>query len=145
MIYIASDHAGYELKKELVDYFKKQNIKIEDLGTDSLESVDYPDFGIKLGKAVSSNDNSYGIAICGTGIGISIAANKVNGIRAALVYDTNTAALAKKHNNANVIAFGGRTTSFEEAISYIKAYENEQYETRHQNRLNKIRKYEEQK
>lgn len=145
MIIIASDHAGYPLKEQLINYFKENNISYKDLGTNNLDSVDYPDFGIKLGEEVATGKYEYGIAICGTGIGISIAANKVNGIRAALVHDTNTAELAKKHNNANIIAFGGRTTSLEEAINIINAYTNETYEQRHEKRLEKIRKYEESK
>lgn len=142
-IVIASDHAGYELKTQIIEYFNNINVKVTDLGTNSLESVDYPDFGTKLGEAVVSNNYDFGIGICGTGIGISIAANKVKGVRAALVYDTNTAALAKKHNNANIIAFGGRTTTLEQAVSYIKAFSEEKYESRHNLRLDKIRKYEE--
>lgn len=145
MIAIASDHAGFELKEQLINYFNKNNIAVKDLGTNSLDSVDYPEFGIKLGEEIATGNYEYGIAICGTGIGISIAANKVSGIRAALVYDTTTASLAKKHNNANIIAFGGRTTTLAEAISYINAYNNEVYEQRHQKRLNIIRKYEESK
>ncbi len=142
MIAIASDHAGYELKEQLKKYFDKRNVEYKDLGAYSLESVDYPDFGIKLGEAVVGDKLDYGIAICGTGIGISIAANKVNGVRAALVYDENTAKLAKQHNNANIIAFGGRTTSFEKAVSLIEAFESETYELRHQKRVDKIKEYE---
>lgn len=144
MIAIASDHAGYDLKEQLKTYFKENNIKVEDLGTNSLDSVDYPDYGIKLGKAISGGNYEFGIAICGTGIGISIAANKVKGVRAALVYDQNSASLAKKHNNANVIAFGGRTTSLAEAIKIVEAYRNESFEDRHQDRLDKLRKFEDQ-
>ncbi len=145
MIAIGSDHAAYSLKKELKKYFDEKNIKYEDLGTDSLESVDYPDFGIKVGKAVASGKYEYGIVMCGTGIGISIAANKVKGVRAALVYDENTARLAKEHNNANIIAIGGRTTSLENAIKIVEAYNNANFETRHQNRIDKINEYEEKK
>ncbi len=142
MIVIGSDHAGYPLKKELIKYFDKKNIKYEDLGTNSTNSVDYPDFGIKVGKAVASGNYDYGVVICGTGIGISIAANKVKGVRAALVYDENTAKLAKEHNNANVIAFGGRTTTIENAIKIIEAYDKSNFELRHQKRIDKITEYE---
>ena len=85
MIVIAADHAGYELKEGLKAYFDKNNMAYKDLGTHSLESVDYPDYGFKIGKAIQSGDYEFGIAICGTGIGISIAANKVSGARAAQI------------------------------------------------------------
>lgn len=142
MIVFASDHAGYELKEKLIQHFKSQHIEVRDLGSYSLDSVDYPDYGVKIGKEVVKNPYEVGVAICGTGIGISIAANKVKGARAALVYDENTARLAKKHNNANIIAFGGRTTSFEDAVKMIEAFRNETFEERHQNRINKIKEYE---
>lgn len=143
MIVIASDHAGYELKEKLIQYFKDQHVEIRDLGTYSLDSVDYPDYGVKLGKEVTKNEYEMGIGICGTGIGISIAANKVKGVRAALVYDENTAILAKKHNNANIITMGGRTTEYKDAIKMIEAFRNETFEDRHQIRVDKIAKYEE--
>ncbi len=142
MIVITSDHAGYELKEGLKAYFDKNNVAYEDLGTHSLESVDYPDYGFKIGKAIQSGDYEFGIAICGTGIGISIAANKVSGARAALVYDENTAVLARQHNNANIIALGGRTTKLDDAIRYINLFKNTDFEIRHQNRINKLNNYE---
>lgn len=142
MIVFASDHAGYELKEKLIQHFKNQHIEVRDLGTYSLDSVDYPDYGVKIGKEVVKNPYEVGVAICGTGIGISIAANKVKGVRAALVYDENTARLAKKHNNANIIAFGGRTTTFEDAVKMIEAFRHETFEERHQTRINKIKEYE---
>lgn len=145
MVVIASDHGGYELKQGLIAYFKTKNIPYIDLGTNGIESVDYPDFGIKLGEEVIKHKRDLGIAICGTGIGISIAANKVDGIRAALIYDENTARLAKEHNNANVIALGGRTTKLDDAIKYVEVFLNTQFEERHQLRLDKITKYEEKK
>ncbi len=142
MILITSDHGGYELKEGIIKYFKNNNIAYKDLGTNSNESVDYPDFGIKLGEELMKNEYEFGIVICGTGIGISIAANKVKGIRAALIYDLNTARLAKEHNNANVIALGGRTTKLEDAISYINKFKETKFELRHQSRIDKISKYE---
>ena len=145
MIVIASDHAAYPLRVSLLKYFDKNKINYLDLGTNSLESVDYPDYGIKLGKAVMSGKYEYGIAMCGTGIGISIAANKVKGVRAALVTNEKTAALAKEHNNANVIAFGGRTTTLKEAIKIIKAFNKAKYDPRHQKRIDKITNYEAEK
>jgi ribose 5-phosphate isomerase B len=142
MIVIAADHAGYELKEGLKAYFDKNNMAYKDLGTHSLESVDYPDYGFKIGEAIQSGDYEFGIAICGTGIGISIAANKVSGARAALVYDDNTAVLARQHNNANIIALGGRTTKLDDAIRYVNLFKNTDFEIRHQQRINKLNNYE---
>ena len=140
-IAIGSDHAGYELKEGLKKYFNKANISYIDVGTDNAAtSVDYPDYGKKVAMEVISKHLDFGIAICGTGIGISIAANKVKGIRAALIYDMLTAKLAKEHNNANVIAFGGRVTSLEEAIKMLDVYMNTKFDERHQSRIDKIGK-----
>lgn len=142
MIAIGSDHAGFELKQQLVAYFEGKKIAYQDFGTDSLASVDYPDYGIKVGEAVASGIYTFGIVICGTGIGISISANKVKGIRAALVYDELTAKLAKEHNNANVIAIGGRTQTFESAVHLIETFRHSVFESRHQKRLDKLSNYE---
>jgi len=142
-IAMASDHAGFELKEAVKNYLNNQKIEVEDLGTYSLDSVDYPDYGKKLGVAVMSGSYDFGIAICGTGIGISIAANKVCGIRAALIYDETTARLAKEHNNANVIALGGRLLSKEEAYKLVDAFMHATFEERHLKRLNKIKEIEE--
>lgn len=141
-IAIGSDHGGYDLKEKIKAYFKEKEISYDDFGTDSEQSVDYPEFGKKVGNAVVKNNYDFGIVICGTGIGISIAANKVKGVRAALVYDTNTARLAKEHNNANVIALGGRTTPIKNAISMIEAYMQANFEPRHQKRIDKIEEIE---
>lgn len=141
-IAIASDHAGYKLKEELVNYLNKSSDVIN-LGTDSeTKSVDYPDFAEKVAAKVNEGDADFGILICGTGIGVSIAANKIRGIRAALVYDENTAMLAKKHNKANVITLGGRTTTPEESFKIVDSYINEVFEERHQKRIDKITKLE---
>ncbi|PKK88979.1 MAG: hypothetical protein CVV62_01620, partial [Tenericutes bacterium HGW-Tenericutes-7] len=120
-------------------YFDQKKISYDDLGTHSKDSVDYPDYGKKLGLSVVNNGYDFGIAICGTGIGISIVANKGKGVRAALVYDENTGRLAKEHNNANVIALGGRTTTREKAISIIESFMEASFEARHQTRINKIK------
>jgi ribose 5-phosphate isomerase B len=138
-IVIGSDHGGFDLKEHIKRYFNDQKILYEDLGTNSRDSVDYPDFGKKVGHAVNSGTYDFGIVICGTGIGISIAANKVKGIRAALVYDETTARLAREHNNANIIALGGRTTTPEKAISIINTFMNSTFEPRHQARIDKIK------
>jgi len=142
MIAIGSDHAGFELKEKLIAYFKENQMPFEDFGTNGMASVDYPDYGIKVGEAVAKGNYAFGIVICGTGIGISISANKVKGVRAALVYDENTARLARLHNNANVIALGGRTHSIELAIHLVETFKNESFELRHQKRLDKISIYE---
>lgn len=142
-IAIASDHAGFELKELVKTHLISEGDEVTDLGTYSLDSVDYPDYGKKLGEAVVKDPFDFGIAICGTGIGISIAANKVDGVRAALIYDNNTAELAKKHNNANVIAFGGRTTLKEDAFAMVDVFKQTSFEERHQKRLDKIKEIEE--
>jgi ribose 5-phosphate isomerase B len=116
--------------------------EVKDFGTDSLNSVDYPKFGFLVGEAVTKLGYDLGIVFCGTGIGASIAANKVLGVRAALIYDLNTAHLAKEHNNANVIAIGGRTTSTALAIQMIDEFLNTKFETRHQKRLDLLNDYE---
>jgi ribose 5-phosphate isomerase B len=140
---IGSDHGGYQLKENIKAYLKSRNIQIDDYGTNNEESVDYPDYAAKVAKAVLTEVYDFGILLCGTGIGISIAANKFKGIRAALVYDPETAHLAKAHNNANIIAIGGRTTTKEMAKQIIDAFIETKYEERHNTRLHKIAKLEE--
>ena len=136
-IFIASDHAGFELKKKLIDYYLKL-IDINDLGCYSLDSVDYPDFAQKLCINISDS-NHYGILICGTGIGMSIAANRYQHIRCALVNDIFTSEMARKHNNANVISIGARTIDFNKSIEIIDTFIQTNFEFgRHCSRLNKI-------
>ncbi len=137
-VVIGSDHGGYDLKNQIVAYLKDLNVDVLDKGTHNSNSVDYPDFAEKVGYAVLNEPVDFGIVLCGTGIGISIAANKIPGIRAALIYDDQTAMLAKAHNNANIIAIGGRTTTFDQAKSMIKIFMETPYETRHQKRIDKI-------
>ncbi len=142
-IYIGGDHSSPEFKQEIINHFTKEGYQMVNLGTDSFDSVDYPDYGIKVAERVASDDKSLGIIICGTGIGISIAANKVHGIRAALLYNKETAELAKQHNNANVIAFGARMFDVEEIIEMITIFlTNKFLGGRHANRLKKIADYE---
>lgn len=141
-ILIASDHGGYKLKQSLLKYLKEEGHEVIDLGTDSEKSVDYPIYGEKIGKEIAANKGDFGIAICGTGIGISIAANKVKNVRAALVYDENTARLAKEHNKANIICLGGRTTDVEKAKKIVDTFINSKFEARHQHRLDLISKME---
>lgn len=135
-IAIANDHGGFELKKHLVEYLTNEGHEVVDLGSTSNASVDYPIYGKRIGKEIVKGSYDFGIAICGTGIGISIAANKIKGVRAALIYDNKTAVLAKEHNNANIIALGGRTTKNKQAEELVEAFMNTQFESRHQNRIN---------
>lgn len=136
---IVSDHGGYALKEEL-----KKTFSFVDYGTDSEASVDYPDYAKKLGKAVQNGEIDLGVAICGTGIGISIALNKMKGIRAALCHDEFTARMARRHNNANVLCIGGRVTGVEVAKALTQVFLDETFEGgRHETRLNKIKAIEE--
>lgn len=138
-IAIASDHGGYELKGVITDYLTKKGHEAVDLGTYSTDSVDYSDYAEKCAEKVLSKEVDFGIVVCGTGIGISIAANKIKGIRCALCYSPETAALAKQHNNANIISLGGRTTSDETALKIVDAYMGAEFEGgRHQRRVDKI-------
>lgn len=136
---IASDHGGFALKEHLKKYLKTLNIEISDFGTDSEESVDYPIYGEICARAVADQKVERGIVCCGTGIGISIAANKVKGIRCALCTDENMAKLSRQHNNANIIALGGRTTSNEQAEKIVKVWLDTEFEGgRHQRRIDMI-------
>jgi ribose 5-phosphate isomerase B len=118
-IALASDHGGFELKTKVAEYLQSSGIEVSDLGTHSDESTDYPIWAKKCAEAVVSGEADKGIVFCGTGVGVSIAANKVRGARCALVTSDTMARLAAEHNQANLLALGGRTTSFEEAKSYI--------------------------
>ena len=136
---IACDHGGLVLKQCLKDVLEKRKYTVLDLGTHTTDSVDYPDYANKLAKVVVSKEADFGIVICGTGIGISIACNKIKGIRCALIHNKETAALCKEHNNANVISMGGRVLSEEQAVECLEAYLDAQFQGgRHQNRLDKI-------
>lgn len=140
-IAIASDHGGFQLKETLKEFLKERNIDIIDLGTHSKESVDYPSFGEACGEAVASGKADRGIVCCGTGIGISIAANKVKGIRCALCTDVTMAELTRKHNNANMLALGGRTTSFKEAEQITAVWLDTEFDGgRHQRRVEMLDK-----
>jgi ribose 5-phosphate isomerase B len=121
-IAVASDHAGYELKAALAADLEGLGYKILDLGTNGPASVDYPDFGKALGEAVAGHKATAGLAICGSGIGISIAANRVHGVRAALVQDEESAGLSREHNDANVLALGARKISLAEARAILKVF-----------------------
>lgn len=138
-IAIGSDHGGYALKQALIPFLQGRDIEVADAGTHSEDSVDYPCFGEAVGLLVAHGEADAGIVICGTGIGISIAANKVPGIRAALVTTPQMAELAKQHNNANILALGGRILTQETAEACIAAWLDASYEGgRHQRRLDLI-------
>lgn len=140
-IAIASDHGGFDLKEQLRRHYS--DLCLIDLGTYDSQSVDYPDYAKKMANEILSGSADLGILICGTGVGISIAANRYHGIRAALIYSAEVAELAKRHNNANVLVFGGRTMPFEDVINYIDTFLRAEYEGgRHQTRLNKIEQME---
>lgn len=121
-IAIAADHAGFEMKSQLVDELRQGGFAVLDLGTNSSQSVDYPDFADVLAKAIKAGQARRGVLICGTGIGISIAANRHKGIRAALCHDATDARLAREHNDANVLVLGGRTTGMENAKDCLKTF-----------------------
>lgn len=138
-IAIAADHGGFELKDILIDYLAEKGHSIINLGTDSPESVDYPDYAKACCDEVLSKRADFGILVCGTGVGISIAANKIDGIRCGLCPSKEIAALVKQHNNANVIALGGRFTSPEDAKDIVDSYMEARFEGgRHQQRVDKI-------
>ena len=139
----ASDHRGYKLKRMLMDYFKDK-YEIEDYGAYSEESTDYPDFAFKLGEHVASNHVEYGVAICGSGIGISIACNKVKGIRCAKVDSLEDVVATRNDNDANIIAFGEKV-DFEKAKELVETFINTppSMEEKHERRRNKMKEYEE--
>lgn len=140
----ASDHRGYKLKQKLIEALKKQNYQIIDFGTTSEESTDYPDYAFALGEKVASKQVDYGIAICGSGIGISIACNKVKGIRCAKVSNAEEAKITRIDNDSNIVAFG-ESIQFEEALNIVTTFIQTPTSTleKHQRRIEKIRKYEE--
>jgi ribose 5-phosphate isomerase B len=138
-IALGADHAGFPVKETVRQFLQNAGYSVDDLGTWSEESVDYPDYGKAVGERVTSHQDEFGIAICGTGIGISIAANKVPGVRAALAHDVNTAKLAREHNDANVLAFGGRVVNGPQAIQMVQAFLSTPFAGgRHERRIEKI-------
>jgi ribose 5-phosphate isomerase B len=139
-IAVGSDHAGFELKAALAKHMADAGHQVIDHGTGSADTpVDYPEFGVAVGRSVAEGRADRGICICGTGIGIGIAANKVGGVRAATVHDVTTARLARRHNDANIICLGGRTTGSAEAVDAVDAFFASEFEGgRHQRRLDEI-------
>jgi ribose 5-phosphate isomerase B len=143
-IAIGSDHAGFEAKEQAKREIAALGFDVDDKGTDNLDSVDYPDFGAAVGRAVVSGEVDRGVVICGSGIGISIAANKVPGVRAALCWNEETARLARQHNDANVLCIGARFIPPEEAAQMIRVFmETEFSGGRHQQRVEKLAKLDE--
>ena len=132
------DHAGFEIKEKIINFVKSLGHEIIDCGTNSNQSCDYPDFAFKVAESVAKNIADKGILICGTGIGMSIAANKVKGIRAAVCWNKETAALISQHNNANIICAGARFASVDDICSWIKIFLETKFEERHLKRINKI-------
>lgn len=139
-----SDHAGFGLKQLLVEQLGKAGHEVDDLGTHDGQPVDYPDYGAAVCRAVAGGDAQLGICVCGTGIGISIAANKIRGVRAAVVHDVSSARLARAHNDANVVCFGARLTGPVVAADSLEAFLDSTFDSgRHQRRIVKIDRLEE--
>jgi ribose 5-phosphate isomerase B len=142
-IAIGSDHAGFELKEDIKRILQERNETIIDMGTTGLESVDYTDYGLKVAELVSGGGAEKGILVCGTGIGMSIIANKVKGIRASLVFDLYTAIQSRRHLDANILVLGGRVTGKGLAEEIVKNWLDTSYEGgRHQRRIDKIEAWE---
>ncbi len=138
-IVLASDHAGFKLKENIKFYLRKKMNKVIDLGTNSTDSVDYPDYAHLLSKKMKKNNNQFGILICGTGIGMDITANRHKNIRAALCYNVKSAKLSREHNNANVITLGARLTKKKVALKCINVFLNTDFKGgRHLKRIKKI-------
>ncbi len=139
MILIASDHAAVELKRYLVSFLTDMSHEVRDLGTDGEESVDYPDFAHRLAEGILAGDAVQGILICGTGLGMSMSANRHPGIRAALCHDAYTAGMARKHNDANVLCLGARVLGTGVAEQIVRVFLSTPFEGgRHQRRVDKI-------
>ena len=138
-IFLASDHAGFELKQTIRKFLMKKGKKIMDLGTKNMNSVDYPDFAHLLARKMKKDKDNFGILVCGSGIGMDMAANKHKNIRAALCYNVRSAKLSRKHNNANVMTVGSRLTNKNVALKCVKAFLNTEFEGgRHLRRVKKI-------
>jgi len=138
-IAIASDHAGYDLKVQLKQELERLGFEALDLGTDGPASVDYPDFAVKVAEALQAGTVTRGVLVCGTGIGISMAANRHKHVRAALAHDHFTAKMSRQHNNANVLCLGGRTTGSDVAKDCLRVFLETEFEGgRHQNRVAKF-------
>ena len=139
MIAIGCDHGGYYLKQDIIDFLKKNGYEYKDYGTYSDESCDYPVYAKKVAHAVADGECEKGILICGTGIGVCITANKVKGIRAALVHDCFSAKATREHNDANILCMGGRVITEKDAVEFTKIFLTTEFEGgRHQRRIDQI-------
>ncbi|HJD38644.1 MAG TPA: ribose 5-phosphate isomerase B [Candidatus Blautia stercoripullorum] len=140
MIALGCDHGGFELKQEIIQYLEEKEIPYKDFGCDSTKSVDYPIYARKVGRAIQNGECEKGILICGTGIGISIAANKMKGIRAALCTDCFSAEATRQHNDANVLALGGRVVGTGLALKIVDTFLNTEFshDERHERRIRLI-------
>jgi len=139
VVYIGSDHAGFSMKEKTAEYIRSLGYTVRDMGTDSEKSVDYPDYGVKVARMVRKNNGSCGVIFCGTGIGISIAANKVPEIRAALCTSEFHAEMARRHNDANILAMGARVSSFDEVKKMVNKWFSTPFDGgRHEKRVKKI-------
>lgn len=140
MIALGCDHGGFELKQEIIQYLKEKQVEFKDFGTDSTASCDYPEYAKKVANAVASGECTAGILICGTGIGISMAANKVKGVRCALCHDCFSAEATRLHNDANILAMGGRVVGAGLAIKIVDTFLNTPFsnDERHIRRISKI-------
>jgi len=138
-IAMGADHAGYELKDALADHIRGRGFEVLDLGTNSPDSVDYPDFGVAVGRAVAGGEADLGVCVCGSGIGICMAADKIHGVRAGTVHDETSARLARQHNDANVICLGARLTGPAVATAAVDAWLDAEFEGgRHSRRTGKL-------
>lgn len=139
VIALASDHAGFEKKQVILNYFKEKGIEYKDFGCNSEESVDYPEFAHAIGEAIDNNEYEIGITFCGSGQGISITANKHQNVRSAICWSAEIAALSKQHNDANICAVPGRFVTNEEAIAIVEAFLSAEFEGgRHARRIAQI-------
>ena len=138
-IVIGADHAGYELKQHIVEYLAAQGHQVQDLGTHGPELVDYPDYAVRVARAVVAGEAEWGILICGTGIGMSIAANKVRGARAAVCTDCYMARMAREHNDARILCLGGRVLGLGSALDVVEVFLRTDFVGgRHAQRVDKI-------
>ncbi len=138
-IAVGCDHGGFEHKNAIVKFLEEKGHTVKDFGIHTPDSVDYPDIAIPLARSVASAENTLGILVCGTGIGMSLAANKVKGIRAAAVSEAFSAEFTRRHNNSNILCLGGRVISIEKAIELVDLFITTEFEGgRHQKRVDKI-------
>ncbi|MCW3835355.1 ribose 5-phosphate isomerase B [Sphingomonas canadensis] len=138
-IVIASDHAAFSMKSEIADWLRERGHEVIDLGTNGPESVDYPDYGYRIGDAIAAGQAQFGVALCGSGVGISIAANRNPAVRCALVSEPLSARLARNHNDANVIALGARLIGIEMAKACVQTFLNAEFDGgRHEGRVRKL-------